>query len=244
MTETSNLNPENGRVKDIDLAHEAAIAAAHDEEMAVQARRISERDKANGYSDGYERYKAMADSDERKAAEAANRVIGLAEHAEMEGLSNKEAVELLSYTDILDGDEARGAIEYTETSPNAQKYAAELQLLYEKHGWKKLDGLARDLQEKCLDMFSPLGIKPSKFAQSKSWALWDIAKQHYYFSHPNETSEQYTGLNRSIKLADPFEDTPAGALKRHEIVSRHLGWEADLAIREGRYSLDTLNRGL
>jgi hypothetical protein len=66
-----------------------------------------------------------------------------------------------------------------------------------------------------------LGVPPSPFCQSQSWYAWDVAKQLYYLEQPTSSSAAY-------RLANPFTD----ALKREEIVDRHLGWELAAAQRD------------
>jgi len=162
-----------------------------------------------------------------------------------------QAVDLLSYTDVLSQDEVAAAIEFTNTSANGLKYAQELQAIVKEQGLKHVTDVAQQIQQECLEDMQKLGITPSKFAESRSWALWDIAKQRYYLTHPEERDEDYDGKN-FMTPRDPLAEGYDGIVKRGEIIDRHIGWEADLAASEGRYRVggqlmdeaqEVINRG-
>lgn len=152
-----------------------------------------------------------------------------------------QAIELLSYGDVLEQSEKEAAEQWVKTSESGMKYAKELQAMINTRG-EGLDGIlkiAQKLKEECLEDMKNLGIPPSKFAKSNTWSLWDMAKQHYFMTHPDERSAEYNGKNYMFPF-DPLASGRMGIGKRGEIIDRHLGWEADLAIREGRYKIEGL----
>jgi len=155
--------------------------------------------------------------------------IGEETEATHESLDEDTAVSLISYADVLDSDEAKSAVEYTKNSENGMKYAHQLQKIVAEKGLATVMSLAEKLKDKCLEDLKSLGIKPTKFAESTSWALWEIAKQHYFFEHPDEVSDEYSGQNY-VYIANPLEQDHAGKLKQEEIIDRHLGWEANIAL--------------
>lgn len=125
-----------------------------------------------------------------------------------------KAVEQLSYIDVLSDDEKAGYIAYTESSPNGMKYAAELQKLVLSEGEDKLSEVVTKAITKLKEGLAAIDLGSSRFGESKSWVLWDIAKQMYYVNNPGEADPSYT-------IANPLED-PA---KMQEIIDRHVGWE-------------------
>lgn len=137
-------------------------------------------------------------------------------------ISESEAVDLLSYTDVLDGFEATSAVAHTEESPSGRKYTKKLMEMAKEVGKEKLIATATTLKQACLDELKRLDIEPSEFASSVSWALWGLAKQRYLSENPQESSPDY-------KLGDPLaEDDTAGEIL-NGIVDRHVGWEYDRA---------------
>jgi hypothetical protein len=135
-----------------------------------------------------------------------------------------QAVELISYADVLVGQEREDAIAGTLDSPHGLKYADTLIDLIKTHGTtvqKYADKVRRSFEDVHL---GKIKVEPSKFSKSQSWILWDLAKQKYMADHPEESSEKY-------KLADPF--AAKGESKVDEIANRHIGWELDRAIQEG-----------
>ncbi len=152
-------------------------------------------------------------------------------------LSEAEALSALSYNDITDrtGRDPAEALEQTKESPNGLNYAHQLQALVKRVGRAELNRHLAEMRATARAGLSELGNRPSPYVDSKSWALWDIAKQSYLYNHPEESSLAYKHNNRGVDLADPLAENEAGEAKRREIIHRHIGWEVDQAAsRSGR----------
>ncbi len=137
----------------------------------------------------------------------------------------------LSYLDLLDlnGEEltleagVKQKIEATRArvgrvenlSPAEKKYGSEFHNLVSTQGEYELANLESKLRNKLLDILEAIGVEPSPYSLSVSWAFWDIAKQSYL----NKNREQSDGTK--YHLGDPFVDRQVQA----DIVHRHLGWE-------------------
>lgn len=135
------------------------------------------------------------------------------------GRDGHRALELLSYGDVLDVQQAEQIRHDVESSPKGPKYATTLVEISKKHGWDTIEQRADELRQACLYELQRLGINPSVSANSISWAAWDLAKQAYLVEHPKESSEEY-------ELGDPFgADTTAAARALQAILSRKIGQE-------------------
>lgn len=103
-----------------------------------------------------------------------------------------------------------------ELKESERRYAQSLQELFDQEKKEVVLGEAKALKKEVFDTLREIDptwlINP--FTYSQSWALWDMAKQHFYLTHPEEIMDGYTA-------GDPIHD----AEKRSEMVSRHLGWE-------------------
>lgn len=158
-----------------------------------------------------------------------------------EKLDINEAIRLLSYADVSatpgvapeNDQKLQAMMEYTRNSPNGLKYARELQRMVEKHGRGQVFKYANMMRARANKTIDQLGLVPSEYADSQSWALWDMAKQSYLTRHPNKSSDEY-------RLGDPMEDSNAGYSKRSEIVNRHVGWEIAHAAEQGTFQPEDL----
>jgi hypothetical protein len=186
-------------------------------------------------------------SDEQKLGKTIDEA-ELTDDQQAEVLETEKAIELLSYADVLSEEEKAAAIEYTKTSPNGLKYVEELQALVQERGLERVMETAKRIKAECVVDLHSIGITPSKFGNSISWALWDIAKQSYYFKHPEERSEDYDADSHVIPTdmvaADPLGKGYNSERKRTEIVDRHIGWEADLALNESRFPEHVLKQDI
>lgn len=133
-------------------------------------------------------------------------------------VSTEEAVKLLSYADVLEGDQAQSAIAYTEQNPAGQKYTEALIKMSEEVGTQEVLDTAASLRKLYTHEMEKLGLQSSKYGESLSWAVWDLAKQRYLAEHPEESDSEYT-------LGDPLAKDEAAAKVLDDIVDRHLGWE-------------------
>ncbi len=131
-------------------------------------------------------------------------------------IDERTALELLSYADVISGEELEKAV-----AANASKegYKQTLIDLMQEHGKKEVMSQAAELRKKCLDTLKELGIEPTKYGESISWALWDITKQSYLAKHPEESD------GSKYKLGYPLAQDQNGAELLQEIIDRHVGWE-------------------
>jgi hypothetical protein len=97
-----------------------------------------------------------------------------------------------------------------DVSPSMEKYAGALA----SQDAGQVDALTNHLRAEFKRAMSAVGMDPSKFGKSKSWANWDIGKQLFLNENPNQSSSKY-------RLANPLEDKRL----QEEIVARMVGWE-------------------
>lgn len=132
----------------------------------------------------------------------------------IETISINDAIDLLSYVDTAPaGDHAR-LTEHTRTSESGMKYARELRSLVKSEGSAVLLAAADQAIQIARNKLTAVGLTPSHFGESRSWLLWDLAKQMYYFKHPDQADPNYRNVN-------PLEDVT----KQQEMIDRHVGWE-------------------
>ncbi len=122
----------------------------------------------------------------------------------------------LSYQDIeMPEDQKRSMLDWSRSSDSAKKYAESLGTAANTEGLEGVRRTARVLLDTMLSEANRLGIPVSPFGKSISWAMWDIGKQHHFFTHQEENNPGY-------EIGNPLESSE----KKDEIVNRHLGWEA------------------
>ncbi len=112
----------------------------------------------------------------------------------------------------------------SKVSESERKYAESLQSLAKTHGLKNVERVASRIKTEMKDAAAALNMPLTKYAESKSWAMWDIAKQHYFAEHPAENDPRY-------RIAEPMTD----ADKQSEIRNRHLAWEAHTAYKHQKW---------
>ena len=122
----------------------------------------------------------------------------------------------LSYQDApLPPDVKAETLQYTVEDQSAKKYAMSLVDMSSTHTIQTLERAARAMTDECINTLHRLGIQPSPYGESVTWAMWDMSKQFYFFTHPGENDSNYS-------VGDPLIDQT----KYEEIVDRHVGWEA------------------
>lgn len=124
----------------------------------------------------------------------------------------------LSYQDaILSEEVKKQSLDWSKESESAQKYADSILQLSQRVSLERLRQLARELVLTMNAEATRLGIPVSPYGKSITWAMWDIGKQNYFFTHQAENDPAY-------KIGDPLTSDE----KHEEIINRHLGWEAYL----------------
>ncbi|HAV11284.1 MAG TPA: hypothetical protein DCX32_01945 [Candidatus Moranbacteria bacterium] len=132
-----------------------------------------------------------------------------------EPTKNEILEKYLSYqdTDLLD-ERKKSMLESTMKGVSAQKYAEALLEISRNGDMAEVERLVKGMKAECLNALIALKIEKTKYADSDSWAMWDIAKQYHFYTHPSENDPRYL-------LANPLESEE----KIEEIIDRHIGWE-------------------
>ncbi len=129
----------------------------------------------------------------------------------------------LGYQDANISDDAKkDALQFVRSSESGQKYANALIEMTSKRNLSEYAQVAQQMVAECKAVLDQLGIVPTPYCESKTWGMWDIAKQYHFLLHPEQADTSYT-------VADPIEDST----KHAEIVNRHIGWEAFAAHQHG-----------
>lgn len=147
----------------------------------------------------------------------------------LEIISPDQAYSLLAYVDVLGDNDAEASLNSVRNSDSGKKYANELILASQEIGSVKLLELADGIHETYTEKMYDLGLPSSKWGESRSWILWDIAKQRYLLKHPEESSREYTkSVNWDVGGGDPLIlDTGNNVVE--EIIHRHIGWEYSIS---------------
>lgn len=127
----------------------------------------------------------------------------------------------LAYQDLaLPVEAKKQMLDWSRQSESAQKYAGSIVELSQRASLEAVRDIAKELVRKMAEEASRLGIPVSPYGKSNTWAMWDMGKQNYFFTHQTENNQKY-------EIGDPL----ASEEKREEIINRHLGWEAYTAFR-------------
>src|SRR3989344_1497403 len=111
-------------------------------------------------------------------------------------------------------------LDWSKKSESAQKYADSIVQLSQRANLETIRRVAKELTQTMSTEAARLGIPVSPYGKSNTWAMWDIGKQNYFFTHQTENDPSY-------EIGDPL----TSEAKREEIINRHLGWEAYAAFR-------------
>lgn len=147
-------------------------------------------------------------------------------------LSGRQAVLRLMYTDVPMSDHGRReSTAHTLSAPNTFAYARELQAMDTEVGIETVDTLAGEMSGAAVDVLRTLGMEPTGYAKSTSWALHDIAKQRCLSREAHDDNYPY---------ADSIGNMLAQPELRLLSIDRMVGWEIDLAARNDRLNqIDT-----
>ena len=127
----------------------------------------------------------------------------------------------LAYQDATLPEEVKQRmLDWSRKSESAQKYADSIVQLSQRANLETLRETAKGLVQTMSTEAARLGIPVSPYGTSNTWAMWDIGKQNYFFTHQAENDPSY-------EIGDPL----TSEAKREEIINRHLGWEAYAAFR-------------
>jgi hypothetical protein len=176
--------------------------------------------KAEGYQ---EHYKEIRDALEKKDKVTYTEQTEAEEEVEVKPKVSFEVPpkedmisDYLSYQDMeVPADEKKSMLDWSINSESANKYAEALQDMLAHTSKNQIEGLASHMVFDAKEILKKIGLRGSAFAESKTWAMWDIAKQYHYATHPDEADAKYSNV-------DPLRSPK----KIQEIVDRHVGWEA------------------
>lgn len=135
--------------------------------------------------------------------------------------TNEQLIKIIknyfSYNDSpeIGEEEKENILKNALESKSAFKYA---KILFELEKEDKLEQLKEIVNKIYLNTLSDLynyDIEISAYSSSKSWVIWDIAKQLYYYKYPSMTDKT------KYKIANPLIDEN----KQNEIIDRRIGWE-------------------
>lgn len=148
------------------------------------------------------------------------------EVADSPTLSDENAIQLLSYVDVLIDEGARQAmIAEVKASPEGQEYKKILQKLVIEHGLDAVRELATQLYETFQANARKLRLPITPRGRSISWAIRDLAEQRYAAEHADEVEVARQHDDFGIKVGDPFGDTDEARRKKREIMDHHMGLE-------------------
>lgn len=127
----------------------------------------------------------------------------------------------LSYQDaVLPEEVKQRTLDWSKKSESAQKYANSIVELSQRANLETIRQAGKEITQIMSAEATRLGIPVSSYGKSNTWAMWDIGKQNYFFTHQAENNPTY-------EIGDPL----TSETKREEIINRHLGWEAYAAFR-------------
>jgi hypothetical protein len=100
-------------------------------------------------------------------------------------------------------------------NPRIRCYAEHLRGILQERGEAVILAIVANMIRDCEAVVNAAKVEPSREARSRTWALWDMAKQNYYATNPGQCSANYS---------------PAvWTQKQREIVDRHIGWEVHMS---------------
>jgi hypothetical protein len=127
-----------------------------------------------------------------------------------------------AYQDVeLSEETKKKALDWSSSQENSKKYAEAFSLMLRKRSLEEIEKISYTMVEKCNQILDNLGIKAGPYSKSRTWAMWDIAKQFYFLTHQEEADKKYT-------IGHPIDSTE----KQKEIIDRHVGWEVYGAYRK------------
>jgi hypothetical protein len=137
--------------------------------------------------------------------------------------TNTIIAKFLAYQDApLTPGQKRTALQGTLSSASAKKYAKVLKELEGTSQLAKAEAIGQQLLKECLAYLKTYKLTPSPYTLSKTWAIWDIAKQLYLEKNPAKSDPS------RYHLGNPLTDKQV----QIDILDRHLGWELYMKLRE------------
>lgn len=121
--------------------------------------------------------------------------------------------EHLSYLDVLKDNEKERAIVANLRNPSGLRGARALLEIKDRPEFESRIAAIRADYQKAMDA---LGIAGTRYGKSKTWSVWDVAKQHHYHTHPESADKRHP-----YHIGDPLTDSQVA----RDISNRHLGWE-------------------
>ena len=119
-----------------------------------------------------------------------------------EKLTRAETLKLFAYQDAeIPAQEKKEGLRNVTTLEHISDFAGVLETLTEKIGLKALQEKAETMIQDLKKVLDKVGVNPSPYSISKSWALWDIASNEYFVQNPkkNEGRTSASVLTNSTK---------------------------------------------
>lgn len=225
---TEKLSGEVGRLlRKIDEQNAALKdAAVREEELKKKVEELDEKKRiaedkkakiAKAKADVEDKARKEAEEKARKEQEEKER-----REQELKRIGNA-AADYLEYADIADllSPQEKNRIEQKvktlregKVEGSTKKYTETLLRMRDKYTPDKVDQASTDIWVVLKNLMQDIDLPMSAFTVSKSWVLWDMAKQTYLAEHPDESTPDY-------KLGNPMEDAEIC----QQISDRHFGWE-------------------
>ncbi len=239
---TERLSEEVGKLLDKtnQQGEELKAAAKREEELKKKIEVLDEKKQKEAEKKAREE-KEKAEADEkarREAEEQAQRVQAEKERQEQEFKRiGNAAAQYLIYGDIAVHlpDQQKNRIERLakelregKVEGSNKKYAETLLEMRVKYTPQKVEKASTDIWVELNTLMKNIDLPMSPYTASKSWVLWDMAKQTYLAEHPSESTPDYT-------LGNPMENEKIC----RQISDRHFGWELH---RQYRSSADAMRK--
>lgn len=136
--------------------------------------------------------------------------------------------EYLAYQDADLSDEVKAqTLEATAHSESAERYESALRDIFSNTSSEEIIEDAEKIKSVALEILESWNLAPSPYTKSRTWALWDIAKQHYIFTE-KQAGRELPFNTEKYRNADWTDHD-----KKVEILNRHLGWELYRHFQDG-----------
>jgi len=123
-------------------------------------------------------------------------------------------------------------LDYLNGNMSAQRYAAELDSMFDDYGQDVVTSEAEKGVDELADKLETFGLQPTNWSSSKSWFLWHSAKERYLANNPTvqagmPNSDQYDPVDPFLYKKDniPISDAEKSKNARDAIIYTQLGWE-------------------
>lgn len=140
--------------------------------------------------------------------------------------SLEDAKELFDTRSFLEGDVdlINQTAEWLDHSESVVNYGNALAQLVTDHGFESVQSKIDTILDGFNRKAKLIGLTPTVFSASPSWAAWDLGKQAYFAEHPAESD------TNNYELYNPMLNNRPGQKVTNEIINRQIGWEYSIAV--------------